>query len=147
MKRSEIDTGVVGRTAPYSDAVVLDDRHRWLVTSGTAGFDVGGKLADDFTAQAECAWRNTIAALEQGGMSTDDIVRVTHYLMRRDDLPIYRDICRRILGTARPTSMLMFVTSFPNPKMLIEITVEAARPLVASALGREFTERQMTSWF
>jgi hypothetical protein len=47
MKRSDIDTGIAGRTAPYSDAVMLDDRHRWLVTSGTAGFD-GGELADDF---------------------------------------------------------------------------------------------------
>jgi enamine deaminase RidA (YjgF/YER057c/UK114 family) len=147
MKRSEIDTGVPGRTAPYSDAVALDDRHRWLVTSGTAGFDSGGELADEFTTQAECAWRNILAALEQGGMSTDDIVRVTHYLIRRDDLATYREICRRILGRARPTSMLMFVASLPNPKMLIEITVEAARPLVACALGREFTERQMTSWF
>jgi enamine deaminase RidA (YjgF/YER057c/UK114 family) len=146
MNRSDIDTGIVGRTAPYSDAVMLDDRHRWLVTSGTAGFD-GGELADDFTAQAECAWRNTIAALEQGGMTTDDIVRVTHYLVRPADLPGYREICRRILGRARPTSMLMFVASLPNPKMLIEITVEAARPLVACALGREFAEREQTSWF
>jgi 2-iminobutanoate/2-iminopropanoate deaminase len=147
MNRSQIDTGVVGRTAPYSDAVMLDDRHRWLVTSGTAGFDGSGALSEDFVTQAECAWRNTLAALEQGGMTADDIVRVTHYLVRPGDLPVYRNICRRILAGTRPTSMLMFVASLPNPKMLIEITVEAARPLVASALGREFTERQTTSWF
>jgi 2-iminobutanoate/2-iminopropanoate deaminase len=120
---------------------------RWLVTSGTAGFDDNGDLSADFATQAEQAWRNTLAALERGGMGAEDIVRVTHYLVRREDLAAYRDISHRMLGHARPTSMLMFVASLPNPKMLVEITVEAARAPVPCALGREFAERRMTPWF
>ena len=142
MAGSEIDTGVASRIGNYSDAVTFDGRCRWLVTSGTPGLDRDGQLPEDFAAQAEQAWRNVIAALNKAGMDVQDIVRTTHFLVRREDAVIYRPIRERLLAGARPASMLMFVAGLPWPNMLIEIMVEAAQPIAEGDSARSEKSRR-----
>ena len=142
MAATEIDTGVASRIGNYSDAVAFDGRCRWLVTSGTPGLDRDGQLPQEFAAQAEQAWRNVIAALNKAGMDVQDIVRTTHFLVRREDAVTYRPIRERFLAGARPASMLMFVAGLPWPNMLIEIMVEAVQPVAEGDSERVESERR-----
>jgi len=124
----KLNVGVAARIGTYSDAVEVEPGKRVLYVSGTPGLDSGtGKIPETFADQADLAWRNIKAILAEAGMSVEDIVKLTQYLIRRDDLVAYRDIRSRHLGRCRPASMLAFVPELVWPNMLIELEVVAAK--------------------
>jgi 2-iminobutanoate/2-iminopropanoate deaminase len=125
----QLNLGVISKVAPYSDAIIISSPTKWLSTSGTPGVDSYGRVPKGFIEQANCAWDNAFAAIKAGGMSIQDIVRVTHFLVRREDLLDYRAICEKKLGTHRPTSTLIFAASLPWPEMLIEIQIDAIQSI------------------
>jgi 2-iminobutanoate/2-iminopropanoate deaminase len=127
MMIKRINFGVVGGLGPFGDASTGPAPTRWLATSGYPGYDTEGRLSSSFEVQAEWSWRHVVRALEAADMTVHDIVRVTHYLVRREDLALYRPIRDRFLGTARPSSMTMFVAGLPTAEMLVEVMVDAAR--------------------
>jgi 2-iminobutanoate/2-iminopropanoate deaminase len=123
-----IDAGVAARIGTYSDAVEIAPGKRLVFVSGTPGIDsVSGQLPESFVAQAELAWRNVHMILARAGMGVEDIVKLTQYLVRREDLADYRDIRSRNLREHRPASMLSFVDQLVWPNMLIELEVVAAQ--------------------
>jgi len=123
-----VNAGVAARIGTYSDAVEVSGAARVLHTSGTPGIDPGtGKLPATFAEQAELAWRNIESILAEAGMGVEHIVKLTQYLIRREDLAAYREIRTRHLGENRPASMLSFVSELVWPDMLIELEVIAAR--------------------
>jgi 2-iminobutanoate/2-iminopropanoate deaminase len=121
------DIGVANRIGRYSDAVEIAANARWLFTSGTPGLAVDGALPSDITGQAELAWRHIVAMLERAGMSVHDLVKVTHYLLRADDIPAYVEVRSRFLGAARPASMLLVVPQLVKPEFLLEVEAYAAK--------------------
>jgi enamine deaminase RidA (YjgF/YER057c/UK114 family) len=108
----------------YSRAVVDGD---WMFVSGTTGFDYESMtISNDVAEQAEQTFRNIKAAMEQGGFTLGDIVRV-HYLF-----PVAADfekcwpVFQKYLGEIRPAAT-MFVAGLADPRMKIEIEVTAKR--------------------
>jgi enamine deaminase RidA (YjgF/YER057c/UK114 family) len=123
-----LNVGVAARIGTYSDAVEIAPGKRVLYVSGTPGLSAEtGQVPDTFVDQADLAWRNIKASLAKAGMSIEDIVKLTQYLIRRDDLAAYRDIRSRHLGTCHPASMLAFLPELVWPDMLIELEVVAAK--------------------
>ena len=121
------DIGVAARIGTYGDCVETAPNQRWLFTAGTPGMDEAGKLPPDITGQAELAWGNILKMLEKAGMSVHDLVKITQYLVRAEDIPAYTKVRARMLGEARPASMMMVVAALPRPDFLIEIEAVAAR--------------------
>ncbi|MGZ5921334.1 MAG: RidA family protein [Rhizomicrobium sp.] len=121
------DIGVAARIGTYSDAIEAAPNQRWLFTSGTPGMDAAGELPADVTAQAELAWGHILKMLERAGMSVHDLVKITQYLTRAQDIPAYAKVRARMLGEARPASMLLVVAALPRPQFLLEIEAVAAR--------------------
>ena len=121
------DIGVAARIGTYSDAIEAAPNQCWLFTSGTPGMDAAGELPADITAQAELAWGHILKMLERAGMSVHDLVKITQYLTRAQDIPAYAKVRARMLGEARPASMLLVVAALPRPQFLLEIEAVAAR--------------------
>lgn len=119
--------GVAHKIGTYSDAVEIAPSQRWLITSGTPGLPLDGTLPDDITGQAELAWTHTVAILERAGMTLADVVKVTHYLTRAEDIPAYVKVRSRFLGELRPASMLLIIPQLVRPEFLVEIEVTAAK--------------------
>jgi enamine deaminase RidA (YjgF/YER057c/UK114 family) len=124
---TRLSCGAASRIGAYSDAVTVKEGARWLCTAGIPGLMPDGTLPADFAAQAEWAWRNVLTLLAAADMTVADLAKVNQYLVRREDLPAYAEVRRRVLGEARPASMLSFVSGLVWPEMLIEIEVYAAR--------------------
>ncbi len=120
------DIGVASQIGHHSDAVEVRGPVRWLFTAGTPGLAGGGTLPPDITGQAELAWRHVVTMLEKAGMTVNDLVKITQYLVRPSDIAAYRAVRTRMLGSARPASMLMVVAELPNPEFLLEIEAIAA---------------------
>jgi enamine deaminase RidA (YjgF/YER057c/UK114 family) len=121
------DVGVAGLIGKYGDAVEVPPGARWLVTSGTPGILLDGTTPVDITAQAEAAWGHILRMLACAGMGVHDLVKVTHYLLRAEDIKAYVAVRSRFLGDARPASMLLIVPELVRPEFLLEIEAIAAK--------------------
>ena len=127
MTNTPHNVGVAQQIGNYSDAVEVPSQARWLLTSGTPGLALDGTLPPDITGQAELAWGHIVRMLEQAGMTVHDLVKVTHTLIRPEDIPGYVKVRSRFLGDARPASMLLIVPQLVRPEFLIEIEAIAAK--------------------
>jgi 2-iminobutanoate/2-iminopropanoate deaminase len=127
MTHTTHDIGVANQIGSYSDAIEFGPNLRWLVTSGTPGLATNGELRKDVTAQAELAWQHIIRMLERAGMVVTDIVKVTQYLTRADDIPAYAKVRNRFLGDTKPASMLLVIPQLVRPEFFVEIEVFAAK--------------------
>ena len=121
------DIGVASQIGTYSDGIEAKSNLRWLLTAGTPGLSTTGELPKDITGQAERAWSHVIDLLERAGMSVADVVKVTQYLTRAEDIPAYGKVRARFLGDARPASMLLVIPQLVRPDFLVEIEIVAAK--------------------
>jgi enamine deaminase RidA (YjgF/YER057c/UK114 family) len=111
----------------YSHGIELAPNARLLYLAGQLGLAADGKMAPDIKGQAEQAWRNLGSVLEAAGMSYANLVKVTHFLVRREDLPAYREVRARFLGSHAPASTLLVISSLARPDALIEVEAVAAK--------------------
>ena len=121
------NVGVASQIGKYSDAIEVPPNARWLFTAGTPGLAHDGSLPNDVTGQAEIAWTHIVSMLKQANMDVNDLVKVTHYLLRAEDIPAYVKVRAKFLGDARPASMLLIVPELVKPNFLLEIEAIAAK--------------------
>ena len=110
----------------YSHGVEVPPGARWLHISGQVGVRPDGTLAGGVEAQIETAWSNVLAVLAEAGMSARDLVKVTAFLTRPEDTPLYRRVRERMLGGAEPASTLLIVQGLASPEWLVEVEAVAA---------------------
>jgi 2-iminobutanoate/2-iminopropanoate deaminase len=121
------DLGIASQIGLYSDAVEVDGHRRWLITAGTPGLTAAGELPADIAAQSEIAWNHILAMLDKAGMSVADIVKVTQYLIRAEDIAAYAKVRNRVLGGFKPASMLLVIPQLVRPEFLVEVEIIAAK--------------------
>jgi enamine deaminase RidA (YjgF/YER057c/UK114 family) len=113
--------------AVYAHGVEVPPAARTLYVSGQVGVDHRtGRLAEGgFDAQCGQAIDNVDAVLASAGMALSDIVKLTIYLTRREDIPKLRDIRAERLAVA-PAVTMVLVAGLHAPEWLVEIEAVAA---------------------
>ena len=111
----------------YSHGIELPPDARLLYLSGQIGTTTDGQMAPDIRSQAEQAWRNLGAVLESAGMGFANLVKVTHYLTRADDVPTYRAVRLQFLGAHAPASTLVIISALARVDALVEVEAIAAK--------------------
>ncbi|WP_416976447.1 RidA family protein [Streptomyces sp. T028] len=123
-RRAILSGSVFEEQIGYARAVVDGDR---VYVSGTTGFDYATmSISDDVVEQAEQCLRNIGAALAEAGCGFGDVVRVRYLLPAREDFEPCWPVLRRAFGEVRPAAT-MFVAGLSDPRMRIEIEVDARR--------------------
>ncbi len=74
----------------------------------------------------ETAFRNLLAILSSAGMGPHDLVKVTVFLTRPEDVGRYREVRDRMLAGATPASTLLVVAALADANWLVEIEAVAA---------------------
>lgn len=120
--------GIAPTTGTYSHAIEVPPNSRLLYMCGEVPIRPDGTVPETFDEQAQVVWDNVKAVLEAAGMSLNDVVKMTGYIVRPTDRDAYRDGRNRNLGTARPASTLLVVARLGRPEWLIEIDAVAAKP-------------------
>jgi enamine deaminase RidA (YjgF/YER057c/UK114 family) len=105
----------------YSNGISAPGAGRWLHIAGQIGVLPDGSFPADFADQAEAAWQNLVRVLADAGMTTADLVKVTHFLVSADDLGDYTAVRSRHLGSARPASTLVVVQALARPQWRVEV--------------------------
>ena len=121
-----INVGVAAKIGKYSDAVLTEAGQRQLHVSGTPGIRKDGSVPATFEEQADLAWRNLLEILEAAGMGPRNLVKITQYMVRAEDIAAYPAIRLKYLGDHRPASMLSVVTALVKPEILFEIEAVAS---------------------
>ncbi len=123
---------VVTRPDPYepyllSQAIKVGNL---LFVSGQAGYDDEGKVVEGgLLAQGEQAFANLRRALEAGGASLKDVVKVTIFVT--DMQAQFKDVVelrRRFWSAPYPADTIAEVKGLYDPKVMIEIEAIAAVP-------------------
>jgi enamine deaminase RidA (YjgF/YER057c/UK114 family) len=111
----------------YSHAIEVPPNARWLHISGQIGTAPDGTVPAGITAQVENVWRNLTAILADADMGIADLVKVTVFLTRDQDIAAYREARDRIIGDTRPASTLVVISRLVSPNFLVEVEAVAAK--------------------
>lgn len=111
----------------FSHAIEVVPHARWLHISGQCGVRPDGSTPQEFSGQAEQTFVNLRAVLQDADMAVEDLVKLTVYLVRQEDLPELRRIRNAFLGAARPAQTLVRVDGLAVPGWLIEVDGVAAK--------------------
>ncbi len=104
--------------------------------SGQVGVKSDGRLAEGPRPQIEMAWRNLLSVLDAAGMVPGDLVKVTAYLTRMQDVEVYRSVRDEVLGDVTTASTVLIVAGLSNPSFLVEIEAYAAVHIPEAANNR-----------
>ena len=126
-KRHNPDTVVEAFGKGYSQAMEVDPNKRWLFTAGQVGVAPDGNTLDSIEDQVAQTWANILALLNEGGMGIDDVVKITGYIVGKENFPAYAAGRKKALGEAKPASTAIIVPALAMPEWLVEIEVIAAK--------------------
>ncbi|WP_225848342.1 Rid family hydrolase [Streptomyces sp. HPF1205] len=75
--------------------------------------------------QALFAFRDALAALEPFGLGAPDVIRTRMYLSHARDVEDVGRAHRELFGAVRPVSTMVLVAGFTDPRVLVEVEIEA----------------------
>jgi enamine deaminase RidA (YjgF/YER057c/UK114 family) len=108
----------------YSRAVRVGNR---IYMTGTTAVGSNGELVgigDGYAQAAQCI-RNIESALKQAGATLEDVVRTRMFVTDISRWEEYGRAHREFFGEIRPCATMVEVRALIDPRMLIEIEVEA----------------------
>ena len=114
-------------SSAYTHGVRVTDATEWMHVSGQVGTRADGTLAGGSAEQMEVCWQRIIAVLEDAGMTTESIVKVTAFLTRPEDVGLYRQVRDRMLDGHICASTLLIVAGLADPDWTVEIEAVAAK--------------------
>ena len=110
----------------YSRAVVAGEYVH--VSGSTATVDGQLQHEGDAYGQTLVAFKVIESALAQAGYALEDIVRTRVYLASADDMDAVGKAHGELFSEIRPAATILAGIQFINPKMLVEIEVDAWKP-------------------
>jgi len=113
-------------SSAYAQGVTVEGATRWLIVSGQVGALPDGSLAGNSAAQMQTCWDRVFAVLEDAGMTKENIVKITVFLTRGEDVGLYREIRDANLEGHIAASTLLLVSGLADPDWLVEIEAIAA---------------------
>jgi 2-iminobutanoate/2-iminopropanoate deaminase len=113
--------------AAYTHQIELSGPERLLILSGQIGARPDGSVPSDPLDQLDVAWDNIERNLQAAGMQTNDLVKLTLYLVGDIDATHRREALARRLGDHKPCMTLLVVTALAAPHLKIEIDAWASR--------------------
>lgn len=119
--------GISPPASTYHHAILSRGISDLLTVSGQMGEYPDGTCAEGAGPQAEQAWSNVRAILDNAGMSLSDIVKVTSYIVGEENIDAYVSMHKQVLGDTTPPWTLVVVSALGRARYLVEVDVLAAR--------------------
>ncbi|MBC9724595.1 RidA family protein [Streptomyces sp. TRM68367] len=109
----------------FARAVAVGDR---VLVAGTTSFkgDVLYGEGDPYE-QARTAFAGAIEALGEFGLGAESVIRTRMYLTHARDVDEVGRAHKDFFDAVRPVSTLLVVQGFVDPRILVEVEVEAFR--------------------
>jgi len=112
---------------PYAHGCEVPTGSRIIYTAGEVGVRPDGTIPKTIDEQADCVWKNLENILKHAGFGMKDLVKMTTFLVRAEDVAAAGKVRAKYLGDTRPASSTVIVAALVKPEWLIEIEVVAAQ--------------------
>ncbi len=109
----------------YAHGVETRAGARILHISGQVGQTPEGHLPPDFHEQCKQAFLNVSSVLSAANMTLKDIVKMSFYLVRSEDMSTLVEVRKELLDGIRPAVTTLFVAGLVSPDWLVEVDVVA----------------------
>jgi len=111
MSVKQVNPAVMG-PAPgaYTNGMLVAGAQETIYISGQIGIDAQGVASADFATQARQVWTNISAILADAGMTVENIVKTTVFLVDRADYPAFVEVRKQVLAGHKPASTLVYVS-------------------------------------
>ncbi|MFH9198491.1 RidA family protein [Streptomyces anulatus] len=109
----------------YSRAVELPNG--LVLVAGCTSVVNGQISAGSPYEQAITAFGVAFAALEQAGLTREDVVRTRMYLTHARDVEDIGRAHKELFDAVRPAASMIIVSGFVDPSLVVEVEVEAYR--------------------
>lgn len=120
-----------GMAAPtqnlYAHGVEVPDGARRLYVAGQVGVRPDGTLPDTLEGQTEQMMENFRMILAAAGMDFSDVVKITAYCLKREDIITYANLRNRHFAGNPPATTAVVVAGLALAEWLIEADLVAAR--------------------
>lgn len=121
-----------GWPRPKGYANGVSARGRIIVTAGLVGWDAEGRFKSGFVEQLRQTLQNTVAVLADGGARPEHIIRMTWYIVDRQQylgsLAEIGQAYREIIGKVFPAMAVVQVSGLVEAEALLEIETMAVVP-------------------
>ncbi|MGW1377632.1 Rid family hydrolase [Streptomyces sp. NPDC002446] len=98
-----------------------------VLVSGCTSVVDGQVVAADPYEQAMTSFRAALSALGQLGLGRDDVVRTRMYLTHARDVDEVGRAHKELFDSVRPAASMIIVSGFVDPRLVVEVEVEAYR--------------------
>ena len=109
----------------YAHGVETKAGARVLHISGQVGVSPEGHLPSDFEGQCRQAIQNLEMVLNAANMKFSDIVKMSFFLIRREDINTLVEVRKEYLDGVRPAITTVFVAGLVSPDWLVEVEAVA----------------------
>jgi enamine deaminase RidA (YjgF/YER057c/UK114 family) len=113
-------------TSLISQGIEVAPDARWLYISGQIAVRPDGTAIEGTEAQMEDVWEKILRVLESAGMGYQNLVKISVFLTREEDILMFRKVRDRVLGGSKPAATLLIVKGLARPDLLVEIEAIAA---------------------
>ncbi|MEU8589825.1 RidA family protein [Streptomyces sp. NPDC048664] len=114
----------------FARAVAAGDR---VVVGGTTSFKGPVLYGEgDPYEQAKVAFANALEAIAAFGLGPESVVRSRMYLTHPRDVDAVGRAHKEVFDAVRPATTMVVVTGFVDPRILVEVELEAYRGAVGS---------------
>ena len=110
----------------YAHGVDVPPQSRTLYISGQIGVAPDGSLDSTFDGQCRQAFENLSGVLHSAKMTLHDLVKMSFYLTRPDDMDALVKVRREYVDGVRPAVTTLFVSGLVSRDWFIEIEAIAA---------------------
>ena len=121
-----------GWPRPKGYANGVSARGQLIVTAGLVGWDTNGSFKPSFVEQLRQTLLNTVEVLREGGAEPAHIVRMTWYVVDRQQylssLSEIGQVYREVIGKVFPAMAVVQVTALVEDDALLEIETMAVIP-------------------
>jgi len=109
----------------YAHGVETRAGARVLHISGQVGQSPEGHLPADFRGQCRQALLNLESVLKKADMTFSDIVKMSFFLIRREDMDTLVEVRKEFLDGVRPAITTLYVAGLVSPTWLVEVEAVA----------------------
>ena len=118
---------VAAPAATYVHGLEVPANARLFFVAGQTGMRPDGSIPESIEEQSDQAWKNVSAILAEAGMGIGDLVKVTSFVTKAENLRKYGAVRDKHLGDHRPTTTLLVVSALARPEYLVEVEAIAAK--------------------
>ena len=119
----------------YAHGVETSASMRTLRISGQVGVTNNGELDSCFEGQCRQAIHNLESVLLSANMTLSDIVKMSFFLVQREDMDGLVKVRKDMLDGVRPAITTVYVAGLVSPDWLVEVEAVACAPEIPRGLS------------